>query len=100
MTGTRAATRRGMRVRRRLIARRRPAVWPCQARRATRRPVDVEALNVGWRRALDAAACALRAASDALPAPELRDRQVALAREIEQTALALRALDALRPYGQ
>jgi hypothetical protein len=83
-----------------VIARRRPAVWPCQVTRANRRPVDLEALNVGWRRALDAAACALRAASDALPAPELRDRQVALAREIERTALALRALDALHYGGQ
>jgi len=69
-------------------------------RRANGRPVDLEAINLGWRRALDAAACALRAASDALPAPELRDRQAALAREIERTALALRALDALHSGGQ
>jgi hypothetical protein len=78
-----------------VITRRRRPLWPCQAKRAHRRPFDLEALTVGWRRALDAAACALRAASNALPAPELRDRQVALAREIERTAVALRALDAL-----
>lgn len=53
---------------------------------------DLESLSADWQRALDAAGRALRAAGESLPPWELRDRQVALARETERTALALRAL--------
>src|SRR5262245_16968988 len=56
------------------------------------RPVDLEALSGGWQRALDAAGRALGAAGQSLPAAEVRDRRVALARETEQTAEALREL--------
>lgn len=56
-------------------------------------PVDLEFLSAGWQRALDAAGSALRAAAaDSLPSTELRDRQVALVRETETTAAALREL--------
>ena len=64
-------------------------------------PVDPESLSADWQRALDAAGRALRAAGDSLPAWELRDRRVALAREIETNGGALRALrevhDSRRP---
>jgi beta-phosphoglucomutase-like phosphatase (HAD superfamily) len=59
---------------------------------AGREPIDLEALSAEWQRALDAAGRALSAAGDALPASELRDRRVALTRESEQTAIALREL--------
>lgn len=55
-------------------------------------PIDLESLSAGWQRALDAAGRALRTAGESLPAWELRDRRVALIRETERTALALRAL--------
>jgi beta-phosphoglucomutase-like phosphatase (HAD superfamily) len=55
-------------------------------------PIDLEALSARWQRALDAAGRALSAAGDALPASELHDRRVALTRETEQTATALRQL--------
>jgi HAD superfamily hydrolase (TIGR01509 family) len=56
------------------------------------RPRDLESLSAEWQRALDAAARALRAAGESLPASELRDRRVALAHETESTAAALHAL--------
>jgi beta-phosphoglucomutase-like phosphatase (HAD superfamily) len=59
---------------------------------AVHEPIDLEALSARWQRALDAAGGALSAAGDALPASELRDRRIALTREIEQTATALREL--------
>ena len=55
-------------------------------------PIDLELLSANWQRSLDAAGRALRAADDSLPASEVRDRRVALTREIERTALALREL--------
>jgi HAD superfamily hydrolase (TIGR01509 family) len=54
--------------------------------------VDLESLSARWQRALDAAASALHAAGDSLPASELRDRRVALAHESDITAAALREL--------
>ena len=54
--------------------------------------IDLESLSARWQRALDAAAGALHAAADSLPASELRDRRVALARESDITAAALREL--------
>jgi HAD superfamily hydrolase (TIGR01509 family) len=54
--------------------------------------MDLELLSAGWQRALDAAGRALRAAGESLPPSELRDRRVALIRESERTALALREL--------
>jgi HAD superfamily hydrolase (TIGR01509 family) len=55
-------------------------------------PVDLELLSARWQRALDAAGSALEAAGDSLPASELRDRRVTLARESETTAASLREL--------
>lgn len=54
--------------------------------------IDLESLSADWQRALDAAASALRAAGESLPAGELRDRRAALVRETETTAAALRGL--------
>src|SRR6188474_152497 len=74
-------------------ARRPDASYPARSRAAPdRQPRDPESLSADWQRALDAAGRALQAAGDSLPAWELRDRRVALTREIERTAGALRAL--------
>jgi len=68
--------------------RRREIAEPTPGRRAA----DLEALSARWQSALDAAGRALGAAGEYLPGPELRERRVALARETELTARALREL--------
>lgn len=74
-------------------ARRRDAPYSERSERSPEhQPRDLESLSADWQRALDAAGRALGAAGDSLPPWELRDRRVALTRETENTALALRAL--------
>jgi beta-phosphoglucomutase-like phosphatase (HAD superfamily) len=69
-----------------------PSGAPSEASTPDPQPIDLESLSAEWQRALDAAATALRAGRESLPAGEVRERQGALVRETERTAAALREL--------